>query len=476
MKILKAAFILLFALMLIGGIALLVQKEPEAPTDGFFTYTVTDGKVTIKGCDETVSGELIVPSVLGMYPVTTIGSYAFEGCSNITSITFPNSVTEIQMYAFESCTNLESIHIPDSVTTIDKDAFSNCPSLTGIWIDANNPIYASDASGVLFYKDMATLICAPMALADPYTIPDTVKTIGDRAFYGCTNLKNIVIPDGIVGIDWYTFSHCTSLETITLPSSLQSIGYKVFDGCNSLQKVNYKGTEDDWKALEIKSGNNYLTNASVEYSFCVHVFDSGIVTKPVTCKEDGVCTYKCTLCERIKLETIPKLTAHTWDEGRITKAPTCKDFGTHTYTCTICSTTKTENISKLETHTWGSGITTKEPTCKEAGIMTYTCRYCGETKEDAISPLTTHTPGPPATSTTDQVCTVCGQILTPATGEPEPTEPPTESTVPTEPTEPSTGNDPGNNGGFFGAIADFFNSIGTFFEDIFSSFFSLLGF
>ena len=74
MKILKAAFVSLFCLMLIGGVALLVHKEPEAPTDGYFTYTVADGKVTIKGCDKTVSGELVVPSVLGIYPVTTIGS------------------------------------------------------------------------------------------------------------------------------------------------------------------------------------------------------------------------------------------------------------------------------------------------------------------------------------------------------------------------------------------------------------------
>ncbi len=472
MKILKAAFVSLFCLMLIGGVALLVHKEPEAPTDGYFTYTVADGKVTIKGCDKTVSGELVVPSVLGIYPVTTIGSYAFEGCANITSITFPDSVTEIQMYAFENCTNLESISIPDSVTSIDRDAFSNCPSLSGIWIDKNNPVYASDDTGVLFYKDMVTLIRAPMALADPYTIPDTVKTIGDRAFYGCANLKDIIIPDGITSLDWYTFSNCTALKTITIPNSLKSIGYEVFRGCNNLEKVNFKGTEEIWKTLDIKSGNLPLANATIEYDFCVHIFDDGTITKPVTCKEDGVCAYKCTLCERIKLETIPKLEAHTWDEGRTTQAPTCKDFGIHTYTCTICNTTKEENIPKLDTHTWGSGITTKEPTCKEAGTMTYTCRYCGETKDDAIEPLTTHTPGPPATSTTDQVCTVCGKVLTPATG--EPTDPPTEPTEP--PTEPSTGNDPGNSGGFFGAIADFFDSIGTFFEDMFSSFFSLLGF
>ena len=144
-----------------------------------------------------------------------------------------------------------------------------------------------------------------------------------------------------------------------------------------------------------------------------------------------------------------------------------------TYTCTICGTKKTSDIPSLDTHTFGTGVTTKEPTCKEAGTMTYTCRYCGTTKDEVILTLTSHTPGPPATETTDQICTVCGTVLVPATG--GSTEAPTEPTAPTEPaTQPPT--EPDNNGGFFGGIADFFDSIGTFFDSIFSSFFSLLGF
>ncbi|MBE6942679.1 MAG: leucine-rich repeat domain-containing protein [Ruminococcaceae bacterium] len=471
MKIFKVAFVLIFCLLLIGAIALLVQEAPEAPKDGYYTYTISNGKATIESCDQTATGELIVPSVLGTFPVTTIGAYAFDGCINVTDIKLPDSVTEIQMYAFENCTSLVNIHIPDSVASIDRDAFGNCPSLAGIWVDEGNTKYASDDSGVLFYKDMVTLIRAPMALTDPYIIPTTVQTIGERAFQGCSNLTNIIIPDGITSIDWYTFSDCTALKVITIPHSLTSIGYEVFRGCNSLTKVNFKGTEDDWGKISVKTGNNPLNSVTFEYNYCQHTFDSGTVTKPVSCKEDGVRSYTCTQCGRIKLETIPKLEAHDWDEGVKTKAPTCKESGTITYTCTICNTKKTSDIPALDTHTFGAGVTTKEPTCKEPGTMTYTCRYCGMTKEETIIALTTHTPGPPATSTTDQVCTVCGTVLVPATGTPEPTEPTTEPS-----TEPSQNEDPGNDGGFFGGIADFFNSIGSFFEDMFSSFFSLLGF
>ena len=474
MKILKVAFVLIFCFLLIGAIALIMQEAPEAPTDGYYSYTVNDGKATIERCDPTASGEIIVPSVLGIYPVTSIGAYAFDDCINITSITLPDSVTEILMYAFENCTNLTDIYIPDSVVNIDRDAFSNCPSLRGIWVNENNTNYASDASGVLFYKDMVTLIRAPMALSDPYTIPATVQTISERAFQGCVNLKDIIIPDGITSLDWYTFSDCKNLKSITLPGSLTSIGYEVFRGCNNLSKVNFKGTEDAWKNISVKTGNNILGSVTLEYDFCQHTFDEGTITKPVSCKEDGVRSFTCTQCGRLKLEIIPKLEAHEWDEGITTKAPTCKEPGAITYTCAICGTKKTSDIPALDTHTFMAGVTTKEPTCKEPGVMTYTCRYCGTTKEEVILALTSHTPGPPATGTTDQICTVCGTVLVPATG--EATEPPTEPTEPTEPaTQPPTEPSTDNNGGFFGGIADFFNSIGTFFEDMFSSFFSMLG-
>jgi hypothetical protein len=164
------------------------------------------------------------------------------------------------------------------------------------------------------------------------------------------------------------------------------------------------------------------------------------------------------------MKAIPKLTEHTWNKGAITKPATCKEEGVKTYTCTICNTTRTEATAILTTHTWHNGVTTKEPTCKETGLMTYTCRICGATKVDVIEMLDTHTPGEPATGTTDQVCTVCGKVLTPATGETEPTEP--------EPTEPS---DNSGSGGFFGPIIDFFNSIGAFFENLFKSFMSIFG-
>ncbi len=448
MKKLKIAVVIFLIAAVAVALVFFLPKAQEVPTDGYFTYSVEKGAATIKGCDPAASGEIIVPATVGGYPVVSIGRYAFDSCINITGIVLPATVIDIQMYAFENCSSLTSITIPKSVTSIDTSVFNTCAKLTGIWVDKANTVYSSDAFGVLFSKDKSTLLRAPMALADPYTIPDSVKTIGDRAFYGCVNLTEITIPDGITTLDWHIFSNCTGLKTIILPKSITSIGYEVFRGCTNLEVVCYKGSEEDWKQIAIKNGNNPLLSAKITCNYCAHSWDAGSITKVPTCGEAGVRTYTCLLCNRTKLESIPKLNTHTWDNGAITKAPTCKEPGVKTFTCTVCFGTETEEVEKLETHTWNSGITTREPTCKETGIMTYTCTICGTATEKSIEMLTTHTPGDPATGTEDQTCTVCGKVLTPATGEV----------------------------GFFGAIANFFASIGEFFENIFKDFFTLLGF
>lgn len=446
LKIAIGAFLIVAVVI---ALVLFLPNAQEVPTDGYFTYSIENGAATIKGCDPTASGQITVPASVGGYPVVSIGRYAFDGCISITDIVLPATVVDIQMYAFENCSSLESITIPKSVTSIDTSVFNTCTKLTGIWVDKANPVYSSDAFGVLFSKDGATLLRAPMALADPYTIPEPVKSIGDRAFYGCVNLTQITIPDRITTLDWQVFNNCTGLTIITLPDTITSIGYEVFRGCSNLEEVRYTGSEEDWKQIAIKNGNNPLRPEIITYNYCEHSWDAGTVTRIPTCGEVGVRTFTCLLCNSTKLETIPKLNTHDWNNGAITKAPTCKEPGIKTFTCAVCSGTRTEEVEKLATHNWNGGMTTKEPTCKETGEMTYTCTTCGETKVEAIEMLKTHTPGAPATATEDQICTVCDKVLTPATGESE---------------------------GFFGAIANFFASIGEFFENIFKDFFALLGF
>ena len=101
-------------------------NRASAETWENLTYEVADGKATITGHDGEISGELVIPETLGGYPVTSIGDYAFSGCTGLTSITIPDSVGSIDRYAFYGCTGLTNITIPDSVVIIWGSAFENC--------------------------------------------------------------------------------------------------------------------------------------------------------------------------------------------------------------------------------------------------------------------------------------------------------------------------------------------------------------
>ena len=95
-------------------------------------YEIHGDAVTITGCDEDASGELVIPNAIKGKPVTSIGGGAFSDCISLTGITIPDGVTSIGNYAFRDCTRLTSITIPDSVTSIGLGAFAVCKSLTSV--------------------------------------------------------------------------------------------------------------------------------------------------------------------------------------------------------------------------------------------------------------------------------------------------------------------------------------------------------
>ena len=169
--------------------------------------------------------------------VTSIGDYAFSSCSSLTSITIPKGVTSIGYWAFSDCSSLTSITIPEGVTSIGNWAFYGCTSLTGIWVGKCNPNYSNDENGVLYNKEKTRLIQCPGGLSGTYAIPDSVTSIGDYAFYGCSSLTSIIIPDSVTSIGNRAFMDCTSLTSVTIPDGVTSIGDKAFSGCSSLTSI-----------------------------------------------------------------------------------------------------------------------------------------------------------------------------------------------------------------------------------------------
>lgn len=174
--------------------------------------------------------------------VTTISSSAFENCGNLTSITIPNSVKTIYHSAFRNCSNLTSITIPESVFTLGNYAFYGCVSLTEINVASGNRNYSSE-DGVLFNSSKTKLMCYPASKASSaYTVPESVTSIDEAAFYGCSNLKSVVIPNSETNLRESIFQNCTSLESVTLPSSITEIPSAIFGGCTSLTTIEIPNT------------------------------------------------------------------------------------------------------------------------------------------------------------------------------------------------------------------------------------------
>jgi hypothetical protein len=177
--------------------------------------------------------------------------------------TIPNGVTNIGDIAFESC-RLSGVMIQEGVTSIGRGAFEGSASLISIGVAAGNPSYTSQ-DGVLFNKQMTTLIQYPGGRSGVYTIPSGVTVIGDMAFFYCPVLTAVTIPSGVTCINPLTFAFCNSLSTVSLPASVASIGDSAFSNCNALTDIYYGGTQAQWSAVSIGTNNGSLTGATVHY-------------------------------------------------------------------------------------------------------------------------------------------------------------------------------------------------------------------
>ena len=201
----------------------------------------------IRGCKNT-----IIPN-----SATSIGDYAFDGCTGLTSITIPNSVKSISEGAFADCSDLISVTIPEGVTSIGTYAFLNCSSLTSLTIpnsvtsvgskvlnscvaleslvvESNNTTYNSgDNSNAIIKTATNELIYG----CKNTNIPNSVTCIGDYAFYGCTGLASVSIPNCVTSIGSAAFSSCNYLTSIVIPNSVTSIGSSAFFACNRLTSV-----------------------------------------------------------------------------------------------------------------------------------------------------------------------------------------------------------------------------------------------
>lgn len=182
------------------------------------------------------------------------------------------------------------------------------------------------------------------------TVPGSVTEIGNQVFYMCTGLTKAVIAGPVTEIKGSTFRLCHQLKEVTLPATVSKISKNAFDQCTSLTDVYYGGNRSQWNAVEINAGgNDSLKKASIHCSVpCTHSFNSGVVTKPATCTENGVKTFTCTICGYSYTESI-NAAGHTvvYDKKiSATYAKAGKTQGSH---CSVCGTviTAQKSIAKL---------------------------------------------------------------------------------------------------------------------------------
>lgn len=175
------------------------------------------GAGTFQNCSDLTS--VTIPD-----SVTSIGAGAFQYCRGLTSIVIPAGVTSIEDVTFNGCRRLTSITLPESVTSIGERAFTACSSLTNITIP--DSVISIGANAFQSCSGLTSIM-----------IPNSVTNIGSGAFASCSKLTSVAIPEGVTSIEADTFNNCSSLTSVTIPNSVTRIGDQAFAACSGLTHV-----------------------------------------------------------------------------------------------------------------------------------------------------------------------------------------------------------------------------------------------
>ena len=353
MKKLLALLLTLVMAVSVVVVAPTVSAEETVYTSGDFQYVKLNDK-NIKITRYIGEGlDVVIPSKLDNYTVTRVGERMFYYNSQVTSVSFPNSVkkldsytlhgtykikkvtfgkyvTEIPSYFLYYCFGIKSYTIPPQVTKVDDTSFprylktlivgkglkefdgtyslASFPSLEKIKVSRNNK-YFSSKDGVLYNKKKTKLLGYPGGKkTSKFTMPSSVKTIVYGSFRDHKNLRNVIFTKNVKIIEAWTFGECEKLSSINIPKNITSIGWWAFRECTSVTKLTINANKN------LKIGNeafSYLTKIKTlkvpkvsgygVFRNCYNLSSISIPSNVKTLTDEEFIS-----CEKLKKVTIPK--------------------------------------------------------------------------------------------------------------------------------------------------------------------------
>ena len=407
------------------------------------TWTLdTDGVLTVSGTGEMSFDECPwdayrseIKTVVLTQGVTTVAAEAFADCTALTDVRLPEGLLSVGYHAFGNCTALPEITIPRTVTALGPAAFAGASSLAAIRIAADSTAFCTDESGVVFDKEKTELICAPALLRGDYAIPEGVKRLQIRAFYGCNRLTNVSVPASVTYImdaafggcpelrgiwvakentayssdesgvlfdpnshyliccpageageyhipddTWHivenAFADCKRLTSVTVPASVESFGKYIFYNCTALTDVYFLGNAP----FRLKRNTTFL---AVDPATGEEKTISGLTVHRLSDASGWMGTdwEGCPLAQWDGKVTPPHV--HSYTES---VTATCLQAGLRVFTCS-CGDSYTVGEAAALGHAWDEGKVTTAPTTEKEGVRTFTCTRCELTRTEPIDKL-----------------------------------------------------------------------------------------
>lgn len=214
----------------------IVQTDPgTGEVVATFTFEYGDGDTAIltKYEGKALTGDVVIlPDSFEQRRVVGVGSNAFYHLASIKEVKLPDTLEYIDSFAFAECPELVKVTLPDSLTDIRASAFAGCPKLETVALGADSALETIGARA--FWN------CSSLKELD---LPTSLKSIGDAAFWGCASLQTVELPDSVTSLGSLAYYNCTGLTSIKLTDNLGTIGEFAFvlDGSTLKDKIDLSG-------------------------------------------------------------------------------------------------------------------------------------------------------------------------------------------------------------------------------------------